>query len=144
MWWFGNDSKIWILKSGICAYWAFRSLDLFGCKFSARGCILLRAARRSAERWARGSSGCNVPGGSWVFVGIWEIYTWASKLVSKVNFVISVKLAWKIVWFFPVANSCFSEWNIVYYGTLFFHKLLLVAAGYQNNQSSISFSPVKT
>lgn len=96
------------------------------------------------ECWARGSSGWNISGCNWMFVGILEIYTWTSKLVSKVNFVISVKLEWKIVWFFPVANSCFSEWNIVYYKTLFFHKLLLLAAGYQNNQSSISFSPVKT
>lgn len=144
MWWFGNDSNIWILKSGICAYWAFKSLDLFGCKFSARGCILIQDTQCFTECWARGSSGWNISGCNWMFVGIWEIYTWTSKLVSEVNFAISVKLEWKIVWFFPVANSCFSEWNIVYYKTLFFHKLLLLAAGYQNNQSSNSFSPVKT
>ena len=144
MWWFGNYSSIWRLKSGICAHWAFKSLDLFGCKLCARGCVLIQGARRFTECWARGSAGWNVSGCDWMFAGKGEICTRTSKLVSKVNFVISVKLEWKIVCFLPVANSCFSEWNIVYYKTLFFHKLLLLAAGYQNNQSSISFSPVKT
>lgn len=119
MWWFGNDSNIWMLKSGIWPYWAFKSLDLFGCKFSARGWILIQDTQFFTECWARGSSGWNISGYNWMFVGIWEIYTQTSKLVSKVNFVISVKQGWKIVRFFPLAYLRFSEWNIVYSKTLF-------------------------
>lgn len=89
MWWFGNDSNIWILKSGICAYWAFKSLDLFGCKCNARGCSLIQDTQFFTECWARGSSGWNISGCNWMFVARWEICTRTSKLVSKVNFVIS-------------------------------------------------------
>lgn len=71
------------------------------------------------ECWARGSSGWNISGCNWMFVGIWKIYTQTSKLVSKVNFVISVKPGWKIVWFFPLAYLRFSEWNIMYSKTSF-------------------------
>lgn len=40
--------------------------------------------------------------------------------MSKVNFVIFMKLEWKIVYFFLVVNSRFSEWNTMYYKTFFF------------------------
>lgn len=100
MWWFGYNSNIWILKSGICAYWAFKSLDLFGSKFDARGWILIQETQSFTGYWARGSSGWSIPGCNWMFVGMGEIYTRTNKLMSKVNFVISLKLEWKIVWFF--------------------------------------------
>lgn len=145
MWWFGKDSGIWILKIWYLCILSFRESWFVWLQIQYKSWILIQETQFFTECWARGSSGWNISGCRWMFVGIWEIYTWTSKLVPTVNFVISVKLEWKIVSFLPAPNSCFSKWNIVYYKTLvFFHKLLLLAAGYENNQSSTSVAAVKT
>lgn len=86
MWWSGYNSDIWILKSGLCAYWAFKSLDLFGSKFDAGGWILIQETPLFTGYWTRGSSGWSIAGCNWMFVGIGEIYTWTSKLMSEGEF----------------------------------------------------------
>lgn len=144
MWWFGYNSNIWILKSGLCAYWAFRSLDLFGSRFDARGWILIQETQLFTGYWARGSSGWSISGCNWMFVGIGEIYTQTSELVSKVNFVISEIGMKNSLFFSRLLIHAFQREMLCILHPCFFSHLLLLAAGYQNSQNSISFSSVKT